>query len=270
MARRLKAGIFYGEATKSAHAGGFRFTESSYEPRLNLPAHSHELAHFCFVVNGSYQERLGSQIVERTPSTLIFYPPDTIHSESSHTGGRHFLIEIEPARAAELRDLRLFRSEPVSLKGPGHTLATRLISEFHESDELSALALEGLALELVVNAARKPIDHASGDRPIWLDQAIDLLNAKFVKPPTLDQLAKCVDIHPVHLTRVFHRFEGCTISDYVRRLRVNHARRKLAESTDSAVEIALACGFGDQSHFSRSFKRITGMTPTEFRRMSRR
>ena len=75
MVLKLQAGVFYGEATRRTNASGFRFTESSYQPGLSLPPHSHELAHFCLVLKGSYTERFGKTCEERRPSTLIFYPP---------------------------------------------------------------------------------------------------------------------------------------------------------------------------------------------------
>jgi AraC family transcriptional regulator len=49
-------------------------------------------------------------------------------------------------------------------------------------------------------------------------------------------------------------------------LRVDYARRKIANSREPLVEIALSAGFADQTHFTRTFKRVTGMTPMEFRR----
>jgi len=50
-------------------------------------------------------------------------------------------------------------------------------------------------------------------------------------------------------------------------VRIDYARRKILTSHEPLVEIALSAGFADQTHFTRSFKRITGRTPTEFRRI---
>jgi quercetin dioxygenase-like cupin family protein len=83
MTLKLQAGVCYGSARGRLTAPGFRYTESAYEPGMNLPSHSHELAHFCLVLKGSYTERLGSKSEERRPSTLIFYPPDTVSRPKS-------------------------------------------------------------------------------------------------------------------------------------------------------------------------------------------
>jgi AraC family transcriptional regulator len=137
-------------------------------------------------------------------------------------------------------------------------------------DELSALALEGMALELIVEALRDGDCSPERTSPKWLEQAKQILEASFADPPTLQELGKAVGVHPVHLARVFRKFQRCTVGEYVRRLRVEHARRQMLASDIPLVEVALSCGFADHTHFSRSFRRVTGMTPTEFRQLMRR
>ena len=77
-------------------------------------------------------------------------------------------------------------------------------------------------------------------------------------------------MHPVHLSREFHRFYDCTVSDFIRKLRIDHASHLLADTESPLAEIALGCGFADQSHFSATFKRETGITPARFRGLNAR
>jgi AraC family transcriptional regulator len=65
---------------------------------------------------------------------------------------------------------------------------------------------------------------------------------------------------------VFRQQYGCTVGDYVRKLRLDFASRQLATSSASLAAIALAAGFADQSHFTKAFRRASGMTPAEWRR----
>jgi AraC family transcriptional regulator len=262
---KLKAGSFYGSTAKAVSVSGFRFTEKAYELSAPLPQHSHELAHFCFVIEGSYTENIGSRSDERLPSTLIFYPPDVTHAESHHSRGRHFLIELEGWRSESMRNYSALLSDPCALNvGSTNWLAARIYREFRNMDELSKMALEGLTLELLVETSRRAkIDERRP--PVWLTKATEILRDSFSNPPCLDYIADEIGIHPVHLARVFRQFHHCTMSEYVRHLRIDYARRRMIASNDPLVEIALAAGFADQTHFSRSFKRVTGMTPTEFR-----
>ena len=86
------------------------------------------------------------------------------------------------------------------------------------------------------------------------------------RAPSLAELAAGVGVHPVTLARAFRRTFGCTIGEYLRRLRIERAAEQLATGTQPLAEIALAAGFADQSHFSNVFRRRVGMSPSAYRR----
>jgi AraC family transcriptional regulator len=69
----------------------------------------------------------------------------------------------------------------------------------------------------------------------------------------------------VHLSRVFRRCVGEGIIDYVHRLRVRAACEQMLAPEASLADLSFNNGFADQSHFTRSFRKITGMTPAAFR-----
>ena len=72
-------------------------------------------------------------------------------------------------------------------------------------------------------------------------------------------------VYPVHLAAVFRRFYHETIGDHVQKRRIEHAYDLLQKKDISLCEIAYECGFADQSHFTRVFKRRVGVTPGVFR-----
>ncbi len=88
--------------------------------------------------------------------------------------------------------------------------------------------------------------------------------------PSLSEIAGAAGVHPVHLSREFRRFYACTVSDFMRKLRIEHASHLLADTETPLAEIAMICGFADQSHFSAVFKREVGLTPSRFRNVSAR
>jgi AraC family transcriptional regulator len=136
-------------------------------------------------------------------------------------------------------------------------------------DEAAPLAIEGLAFEILVEAARSNSRRTEPQPPRWLKQARDLLHAEFSQNLSLPEIALAVGVHPVYLARQFRKHYHCTIGEYVRRLRVECACREITQSDTPLIEIAAAAGFYDQSHFSRTFKRLTGLTPAEYRTASR-
>ncbi len=85
---------------------------------------------------------------------------------------------------------------------------------------------------------------------------------------TLAAIAQEAGVHPVHVARSFRRFTGCTFSDYVGQTRLRRAFDLLVTSRHSIVDVAYECGFADHAHLCRTFKRTTGLTPTEFRQNS--
>ncbi len=265
---KLKAGQFYGTTSQALSANGFRFTEKAYSTRATLPTHAHELSHFCFVLAGTYQEQIAGKLFERGPTALVFYPPDVSHGENHFTGGRHFLVEIDFKGLERVIDYGARLGEPVLVGGDSSLwLAARMYREFSERDAFSALVLESITTELLIAASRQDMRRPERKPPPWLERVKEFLRESFSEPPTLDELARTAGVHPTHLTRVFRQFERCTVGDYTREARIKYARQRMLSSNEPLVEIALAAGFADQTHFTRSFKRITGMTPTEFRRI---
>jgi len=268
MELKLKAGQFYGRTSQSLSANGFRFTEKSYSSNARLPAHAHELSHFCFVLAGNYKEQMAGKLFERSPAALVYYPPDVSHGEEHFTAGRHFLVEIDSKSLDLVRDYGARLCEPVLLSGASSLwLANRMYQEFNQRDEFSSIALESISTELLIAASRRDRQQAERNPPAWLGRVKDCLRVNFSEPPGLNELAKAVDVHPTHLARVFRQFERRTVGDYIREVRIDYARERMLGSNEPLAEIALAAGFADQTHFTRTFKRITGMTPTEFRRL---
>jgi AraC family transcriptional regulator len=83
-------------------------------------------------------------------------------------------------------------------------------------------------------------------------------------------VASRVGVHPFHLSRVFRQHYHQTVGEYVHRLRVHFACGELKSDEARLAEVALAAGFADQSHFTRVFKQVTGMTPGAFRDVLKR
>ncbi|HYS53801.1 MAG TPA: AraC family transcriptional regulator [Thermoanaerobaculia bacterium] len=266
---RLPAGAYFGRTASTFSAPTFQLSESQYEDRQHLPLHSHENAHFCFVVHGTYTEQIDGHRVERRSRDLMFYPAGQPHAERHHDLNRHFLIELTPKIVAigasacipldSVRDLR---------SAATRVMAGRLYRESSYPDAISGLAAEALLLELLALSGRDvKIRRAGG--AAWLRRVEEVLRERFAEPIGLGEAAAVAGVHPVHLARVFRREYGCSIGEFVRRVRIDAAREELVGGEASIAEIASRVGFADQSHLHRTFKRATGMTPDQFRRSRR-
>lgn len=81
-----------------------------------------------------------------------------------------------------------------------------------------------------------------------------------------ESLAAMVYLNPDYLSHIFKRATGCSVTGYIINERVQEAKRLLKNTDLSIRDIAIACGFQSISYFSKQFRRVTGMTPREFRR----
>jgi AraC family transcriptional regulator len=266
MAHKLAPGEFFGRQSKSLEVCGFRLTESVYAPGLKLPRHSHELAKFCFVISGDYVETLGGKAFARRPLSLIFHPPDTTHAEAHNANGCHFLVEVDARWLAYAGQYSALLDSPAEFSGgiPVRA-ATQLYNEFLHLDQISPLAIQGLIFELLAETSRRSRNENPPRPPLWLEQVTQSIRDRFQESISINEMAQLAGVHAVHLARVFRKFHHCTVGDYVRRLRIEYASCRLSGSNTPLADIAAAAGFADQSHFSRTFKRQTGMLPSQFR-----
>ncbi len=125
--------------------------------------------------------------------------------------------------------------------------------------------MESLLAEMLGHVARmqrENVDHP----PAWLGRVVEKLRAEYSERLTLDELSVEAGVHPVHLSRVFRKFVREGIGERVHRLRIRAACEQMLTREMSMAEISLATGYADQSHFTRAFRRATGMTPVAFRR----
>lgn len=264
---KLSPGQMGGVIVKAESFAGLRLTETVCAPHHRAPKHSHELFHFCLVRDGAFTEYYGRQVRECAAFSLTSYPPDEMHSNHYHEqGARSFVIEIDGNWFELARQYSVGLDKAVHFTS-GHTvwLATRLYSEFRSMDKASPLMMQGLMLELMAAASRQPKMPIDRKPPRWLVHTIEILRASFPKEPGLRSLAEAVGVHPVHLARTFRVHHNCTLGDYVHRLRVEEACRQLALTDAPLSQIALSVGYYDQSHFSRNFKKLTGITPARYR-----
>lgn len=272
MGRRFTGGCG-GETLRAREVAGLKLAEVAYRSRLNLQQHAHEHALFCLVLRGAHEERYGSRRHLCKPNTLTFKPAGETHSnQMQQSGARCFSIEMDSQWLKRVPPESEFLQSPARFSGGSPTwLATRLHREFQQPpDQMGPLAMEGLALELLAEVSRHRAPLGANGEPGWLETAREFLQEQFMQPLTLAQVAAPAGVHPVSLARAFRRAYHCTVADYVRKLRVDFACRRLAGADVPLAEIALSAGFSDQAHFCRTFKRLTGLTPSQCRALSRR
>lgn len=96
--------------------------------------------------------------------------------------------------------------------------------------------------------------------------AINYINEAYVQPLTLETVAKNAFVSPAHLTRLFQRYCGTTVTKYIISKRIAEAKKLLGEGK-SVTDTAFLCGFNDYANFIRAFKRAVGVPPGKYRKL---
>jgi AraC family transcriptional regulator len=234
-----------GTIVRRRDLNAFSLAESVYPKGLTLSKHCHSHAYLNFVLSGSFSEKYAEQECVCAEGALRFLPPAELHENDYAAGARCLLVKIEPSALERLGEHSPVLSSPGEVVGLASSwLANRLYREFTAEDDVAPLAMEGVLLEILAESARAIGEGSAAHAPAWL--------------------------HPVHLSREFRKHYQSTIGEFIRKRRIEHACKLLANSETALSEIALACGFSDQSHFCAMFKCHTGLTPAKFRDMSAR
>ena len=193
-------------------------------------------------------------------------------------GTREMILMVLPqdelARTADL----LSRSRPTPVTLPGTVLTedpvvrsvltgvTRAMSAGVDElyAESSAAFLLAHMLSQYGSGAPSPVGVGREDARV--QTAVEFMRDSLHLPVSLADIAASAGLSPYHFGRVFRVATGVPPHRFLTRMRIDVARRRLAESDLSVTEIARLCGFGSASQFSTAFRRETGMAPRTFRR----
>jgi AraC family transcriptional regulator len=252
---------------RTIETDGFIVTDAWFPPGAVLARHTHERAIFATMLEGRFDSVIAQRRIECTRASVWVEPTAEPHANFiSREGARVIVLQPNPAHAGLFEPFSSYLDVP---SGQHHASVTadarRIAAEIASPDALTALAVESLALGMLVSAARVSPGWGTGRPPQWLLQAQELLHARFRARLTVDEIATDVGVHPSHLAHCFREHFRTTIGAYVRRLRIEWAIERLRESDKPIIEIAVAAGYSDQSHLTRACQRHLGISPAAYR-----
>lgn len=142
-----------------------------------------------------------------------------------------------------------------------------------EAREASALRVQGLAQLIATHIARnyaEVVEETSSGSPslpgFKLKQLTGWIEENLAEEFDLERLASQAGLSKFHFHRLFKRATGMTPAQFQLQARINEARRRLRETNESIIAIALDVGYLSPSHFAQVFRREAGLTPSEYRR----
>lgn len=261
--------------------------------------HTHAFIEICFISSGNGWHLLNDQICRCRPGdlfvidtgdahtwiadndtrmtiyNLIFRPAFFDPALKGHTAladaADSFLIGgLHAGTPAKSIGIHFDKNEIPSVL----SLYDSMLTEYERRDAGFIEYIRACAVQLLVSIFRKQISSASATDAIQssapsLAPVFDYINMHFAEDISLNQLSALVYLSPSYFSRVFKLYTGYTMTEYIQRVRMYNARTQLQNTNLSVAEIAAANGYSDPKHFTRIFRRILGMSPTQFRHTSK-
>ena len=246
-----------------------RVNEVFYRGGMRQDRHRHHTASFSFVASGRYVERIGRQSHSRTTATLIYHPAGETHAVAFESDVRILSVEFPGVEHWEFPPESLGRSSS-HRSALVAWLGSRLEREIVRVDGASSLAIDGIIAEMLTEGSRGRALSEQKSTARWLARVTDFVHDNFTRTLSLVEIAEVGDVHPAHLSRVFRQRMGCTVGEYVRRLRFEYACQRIFSTEAPLCDVAYDAGFSDQSHFNRTFRSRVGVTPYTYRKLHRR
>jgi AraC family transcriptional regulator len=153
------------------------------------------------------------------------------------------------------------------------TLSSVLLSAVEQDPATNRLFIDQLGLSLLAHFAQtyggmRPSDAVSGGglAPWQERRAKEIMRTRLASNLTIADVAAECRLTPSHFARSFRRSTGVAPHEFLSQLRIDEAKRLMLSTKLPLADVALICGFGDQSYFSRVFSRHVGASPGAWRR----
>lgn len=119
--------------------------------------------------------------------------------------------------------------------------------------------------QIMVRFAEQVFDFHSLKHAEAISKAVEYIKRNFQSKLTLKQTADYVSFSPSYFSKIFCEEMKCSFSQYLNKVRIENAKILLQGGNLSLADIALMCGFEDQSYFTKIFKSVTGVSPKNFK-----
>ena len=244
---------------------------------LSKHPHFHDCHQIIFIVKGRADFCVNDKMLRATAGDIAIFSRYENHSvvECSDEYER-FVLHIDPYvvnkkspvyslltdRPADFCNIINVSSYMAEITDMFNRILIEHHSGFKLSDEMERLLIKQLLIT-VYRCTTINLDNTYDDVVARIKRQFE---NEYHKPVTLAMLAKQQNLSISSLSHRFREVTGISVMEYLQSCRMANAKQMLAETDCSIGEIVEKCGFSDNSNFGRSFKSLSGMSPTAFRK----
>lgn len=249
--------------------------------------HYHSTYEIYYQLSGRRHYFIKDRSYAIAPGDLVFINKYDVHKTSVLGSPHHERIVINFSDAFLGSGHPLFRPELLHVFKRGNHLYRlkpqaqwfaeglfrQMTSELKRQEDGFEISIRLLLTQLLLFVARmKDADVAATDDPLSpthrrIAEVVKYIHAHYPEPLTLPELAGRFEMSPSYLSRTFKKVTGFTVVGFHNLTRIREAQRLLAQTGDRVTDIAQQVGFEQFAHFNRTFRKITGMNPTRYRKL---
>lgn len=253
----------------------------------NYPPHWHTPFELIMPTESGYTVRCGDKEYVMNEGDIIVICPGVIHELYSPPKGVRiiFLASLSQIDLQEL-DLVIAMISPAILISPKeapqihrqiHRLMLEIRDEYFRNLPYTESSIYSKFLEILVLIGRYHAEITQHNFEVknnkqqeYMEKFLficNYINEHYAEPLSLEVVASLAGFSKYHFTRLFKQYADTSFYKYLNQKRIAHAKHLLVHKDLSVLEISLQCGFSNLSSFLRMFKKLTGFTPTELRKM---
>lgn len=251
--------------------------ESHHSPRFEMEWRTHHFVKIVFVLKGRGTFHLGRESEPFSEGDVIVVAPEVpnrIVDDPTSAASLYICCVAESVFAFDPTIVGQLRTRV--MRGDGHfanrvaSLFRRLVhgQETKSSSRSASMVADTLKLVIAIDQrdeqSRRRVASITSERALVQDY-VDSLSSRFFDETTIDAAAGRLGIPRRTFTKVFTEVTGESWLNYLRRLAIDHAQRRLRQTDLPITSIAFECGFNDLSTFYRQFKKLTGVSPGQYR-----
>ena len=227
-----------------------------------------------FVARGRGTLRLGGRSMDLTPGAVFSYGPEVAHDIVSDPADPlvKYFVNFTGGRGLDLLDRcglgpgalgRAFA--PAEVQDLYDVLIHNGVKAARFSGPLCAALVECLIFKIAESLM--PAEAVETPAFATYQRCRQHIQTHFAQIGALGQVARQCHVDPAYLCRLFHRYDHQTPHQFLMRLKMNLAAERLQNPATLVKKVAAELGFADAFHFSRTFKRVLGVSPKAFRRV---
>jgi AraC-like DNA-binding protein len=267
MKKQLKEGHYFGETNQKLQFNGITITDTVYTHDY-VDWHSHENPYFTFLLKGGLIEENKKERYTLQPGSLLFHNWQDFHRNSKppiFTRGAH--VEINRVWAKNLDfDIDKIEGSIKINRSNIKNLFFKILLESKHQDSFNEASIEFSLLQ-ILSSFDQGNKKLSTKKPSWFNRLEELIYENHEEKITLNKVSSELNLHPVYVSRAFHKYVGISFGRYCREIRLNKALNAILMNEHKLTHIAHLSNYYDQSHMGEDFKKNLQHSPKQVWKM---